>query len=47
MDVKFEEMDAVLTKTEQSAELVRTPYPVTKAILYDAILRLEEYNQRK
>jgi glycerol dehydrogenase-like iron-containing ADH family enzyme len=47
MDVKIEEMDAVLTKTEQSSELVRTPYPVTRAMLYDAIVRLEDYNQGK
>ncbi|MEN6564883.1 MAG: iron-containing alcohol dehydrogenase family protein [Veillonellales bacterium] len=45
IDVKIEEMDAVLTKTEQSSELARTPYPVTKAMLYDAIVRLEDYNR--
>ena len=45
IDVTFAEMDAVLTKTEQSPELVRTPYQVTKQMLYDAVVALEEYNK--
>ncbi|MDF2564853.1 MAG: hypothetical protein K0Q53_1248, partial [Massilibacillus sp.] len=35
----------VLTETEQSPELVRTPYRVTKQMLYDAVVALEKYNK--
>lgn len=45
IDVTLAEMDAVLTETEQSPELVRTPYRVTKQMLYDAVVALEEYNK--
>lgn len=45
IDVTLEEMDKVLTKTEASPELVRTPYKVTKAMLYQAVVDLEDYNQ--
>ncbi|WP_110954169.1 iron-containing alcohol dehydrogenase family protein [Anaerosinus massiliensis] len=44
LDVSLDEMDAVLAKTEQSPELVRTPYKVTKQMLHDAVVALEEYN---
>lgn len=47
IDVTLEEMDRVLTKTEQSPELVQTPYKVTKQMMLDAVLALEEYNQNK
>lgn len=47
IDVTLEEMDRVLTKTEASPELVRTPYQVTKAMLYQAVVDLEAYNQGK
>ena len=43
IDVTPEEMQRVLVETEKSPELVRTPYKVTKEMLYDAVLRLEAY----
>jgi len=47
IDVKIGEMDAVLSKTELSSELVRTPYPISKTMLYDSIVGLEVYNRGK
>lgn len=47
IDVTLEEMDRVLDKTVQSRELERSPYPVTKEMLLDAVKRLEEYNENR
>lgn len=45
IDVTPEEMRRVLVETEKSPELVRTPYKVTKEMLYDAVMRLEAYGK--
>ncbi len=45
IDVTLAEMDAVLTETEKSPEFARTPYKVTKQMLYDAVVALEKYNK--
>lgn len=43
IDVTLTEMQDVLAETEKSNELVQSPYKVTKELLYDAIVALEEY----
>lgn len=47
IEVSLAEMDKVLDETAKSHELDRTPYKVTKQMLYDAVTALEEYNKTK
>ena len=47
IDVTLPEIKQVLIETEKSNELVQSPYRVTKEILYEAVVKLEEYNKNE
>ncbi len=40
---KDDKLEDVLEATLANQEMVHTPYPVTKEMIYQAILNLEEY----
>lgn len=40
---KDDKLEDVLEATPANQEMVHTPYPVTKEMIYQAILNLEEY----
>ena len=46
IDIKLEELDMILETTAKSAELVHSPYPVSKKMLQDAVQALEDYNKK-
>ena len=46
LDVTLPEMERVLDETVKNGELVRSPYLITKELLRDAVLQLEEYHKR-
>jgi len=46
IDIKIEELDMILESTAKSAELVHSPYPVSKKMLQDAVQALEDYNKK-
>ncbi|WP_177503713.1 iron-containing alcohol dehydrogenase family protein [Anaerosinus sp.] len=46
LDVTLAELDGVFDETVKSGELTRSPYLVTKEMLYTGVLKLEEYHEK-